>query len=770
MAGVTARANPSPRRRFGERAASAPLLVMSWEDWLTFAAALVTFVSIAISIQQAHWVADMPPLVLTAVAGLLIGMIAARIHRKAIAIHPIALILGAIVVILVVQTFADGSNVVQRLGDFRMRMREWVDVIRAGDISNDNLPFVTLVHSVCFLCAYLASWSLYRWRNAWIAIIPGGIVLLANIAFLDGQPSAMFIIFLFGAIVLLARMHLQRSQAKWERLGIDYPEFISVNAMQLTLFSTLALIVIAWSLPLGGQAGPAQGLFDWIATPATSQTDTLVRLFHNVDSRKGAKLHSLGDILAIQSNVTLNSTPVFQVTSSQPGLVRAQSYEVYTGNGWKISGRASEKVPAQQAAPDQAATSDKARQTESLTVKLLDAEDTLLTPGTPLGANVATTIETPRGFTGDIERVQAQGSLGTNDIYNTTGSVSVATAEQLQAAGTNYPAWVTQRYLQLPKIPQRVMDEAKRVAATGGGDTPYQQSKAIEQYLQTFPFDLNVTAPPAGTDMTDYFLFTLKRGYFDYQATAMAVMLRSIGIPARVAVGYVLDSTQVKGTVYTVSKDDAYSWVEVFFPQYGWVNFNPTSGKFGGSGIPGAAGPAGSGIIDPSLIPGGITGPNINEVDPNPTANRALAQKPTIHGDPPWALIWTLVGIAAAVVAAALALRLSWTWGMAGLNGRPRLWAQTQRVAGWAGLGSEPWETPREWSQRLGGAIAQEDDAAKFAAAYEESRYGRKDTQHFDDIEVTSAYRRLRGRLLRTIPRRGRTGTPPPDQLWSKKK
>ncbi|MGH2634074.1 MAG: DUF4129 domain-containing transglutaminase family protein [Tepidiformaceae bacterium] len=770
MAGVNVRANPSSRRRFGEKAASAPLLVMSWEDWLTFAAALVTFVSIAISIQQAHWVADMPPLVLTAMAGLLIGMLAARIHRKAAAIHPIALVLGVVVVLLVVQTYADGSNVVERLGDFRTRMREWVDVIRAGDISNDNLPFVTLVHGVCFLCAYLASWSLFRWRNAWLAIIPGGIVLLSNIAFLEGRPSATFIIFLFGAIVLIARMHLQRSEVKWRKLGVEYPEFLSLSAMQLTLVSTLALILMAWSLPLGGQAGPAQGLFDWLATPATSHTDTLVRLFHNVDSRKGAKLHSLGDILAIQSNITLSSTPVFQVTSSAPGLVRAQSYEVYTGNGWKISGRDTEKVPAQQAAPDQAATNYKARQQESLTVKLLDAEDTLLTPGTPLGANVATTIETPRSFTGDIERMQAQGSLGTNDTYNTVGSVSIATAEQLEGAGTNYPSYVAQRYLQLPKIPQRVTDEAKRVAATGGGDTAYQRAKAIEQYLQTFPFDLNVTAPPPGRDMTDYFLFDLKRGYFDYQATAMAVMLRSIGIPARVAVGYVLDSTQAKGNVYTVSKDDAYSWVEVFFPQFGWVNFNPTSGKFGGSGIPGAAGPAGSGIIDPSLLPGGIIGPNINDVDPNPTADRALAQPATVHGDPPWTLIWTLAGIAALVVAGAVALRLSWTWGMSGLSGRPRLWAQTQRVAGWAGLGSEVWETPREWSQRLGGALDQEDDAAKFAAAYEESRYGRKDVQSIDESEVTTAYRKLRARLLRAIPKRGRKEKPVRDEFWSKKR
>ena len=75
-------------------------------------------------------------------------------------------------------------------------------------------------------------------------------------------------------------------------------------------------------------------------------------------------------------------------------------------------------------------------------------------------------------------------------------------------------------------------------------DDAYDKAAAIESYLRTFPIDFNLPQTPPGRDSVDYFLFDEQRGYFDYHASAMAVMLRTLGIPARVATGYVLDPTQ----------------------------------------------------------------------------------------------------------------------------------------------------------------------------------------------------------------------------------
>ena len=166
--------------------------------------------------------------------------------------------------------------------------------------------------------------------------------------------------------------------------------------------------------------------------------------------------------------------------------------------------------------------------------------------------------------------------LSDGDTYTVTGSANVASVEQLQAAGTDYPQWVVDRYLNLPRVPQRVASKAQEVTASES--TPYDKAAALEGYLRTFPNDFDVQAPPAGRDSVDWFLFDLQRGYFDYHASAMAVMLRTLGIPARVATGYAIDPlAQEPGTdTFKLTQKNAFAWPEVYFPNIGWVEFSPT--------------------------------------------------------------------------------------------------------------------------------------------------------------------------------------------------
>ncbi|MBE0611246.1 MAG: hypothetical protein IH609_17830, partial [Dehalococcoidia bacterium] len=449
MASINPPLERSAGRRVGVAALQAPRLVMSWEDWLTFAAAAITFISVAVSLEQANWVDNMPAFVPTAIAGLLIGMVAARIKFFAAAIHPVGLALGLVVVVLAAQSYADGAGMGDRLVDFRIRMQEWWAVVRAGDISNDNLPFVTLVHALIFLAMYFAAWSLYRWQNAWLAVIPSGVILLTNISFLSGQPSGAFVTFLFGAIVLIARLHLQKNQTQWKRDGIEYPDFISVSAIQLTVVVAAGLIIAAWWMPLGNQAKAAESVFSTIAKPITSQSDSLVRLFHNIDSRKGAQLHSFGSTLPIQGNISLGTKELYEIQSPEAGLIRATSYDVYTGNGWKQGKRDTQRVDAAATGVDEQEATYESRDVSILRATVLDPESTLLTPGSPIAANIDTTIETPKGFNGDIEEMRSRRGLKKGDTYNTIGTQSRATLIQLLEAGAEYPDWVAERYLQL---------------------------------------------------------------------------------------------------------------------------------------------------------------------------------------------------------------------------------------------------------------------------------------------------------------------------------
>ncbi len=755
MAGINVPMERSAGRRIGQFAVTAPRVVMSWEDWLTFGIAAIAFMSVAFSIDNAHWVKNMPTMVPAVMLGLLVGLFAARTRLPAIAVHPLGLIVGIVVVALVAQTYADGANVSERLADFRLRMNEWFSVVRAGDISNDNLPFITLVNGLGFLSTYIAAWAIYRWHNAWLAIVPGGIVLLANISFQNGQPSGAFFVFLFGAVLLVARLHLQKSQSKWKRDGVEYPEFISVSSVQLTFALTVLLLAAAWLVPLGSQAKAFEGAFNAVKAPFNGQSETLVRLFHNVDSRKGARLHSFGDTLPIQGNVKLGTRDLFEVKSPEAGLLRATSYDTYTGAGWKTGDRKSTRVNARDLAVDGLQGDYKARTISTLKVKVLDAESTLLTPGTPLAANIDTTVDGPSNFASDIERMRSRRGLETGDTYNTFGSVSTATAVQLGGASTTYPAWVTDRYLQLPKsLPQRVRDEAARVVAAQGATTEYARTRAIEEYLRGFPYNLLVESAPAGRDTVDYFLFDLKAGYFDYQSSAMTVLLRSLGIPARVAVGYALDPGTGNETTYTIKKDAAYSWVEVFFPEYGWINFNPTQDRpEGGAGGLGATTPIPG---DPLFVDPSLEDPlhGLGDQFTDPSLKSALNETPVQNTPVPWILIWALSGLLALIAAGYVAGRVTWNWGLSGVTGHARLWAKAQRLASWAGMSSRAAETPREWSRRIGTAVAKPDEAKHLAQAFEESRYGRPDLQRIGEVVAASSYYGLRGALLAAFLRR----------------
>jgi hypothetical protein len=162
--------------------------------------------------------------------------------------------------------------------------------------------------------------------------------------------------------------------------------------------------------------------------------------------------------------------------------------------------------------------------------------------------------------------------------YHAQSLVSDVGAELLRQAGTDYPAWVEERYLALPNtLPKRVRDVAYDLTATA--PTPYDQALALESYLRAFPYTLNVPLAPEDRDLVDYFLFDVQEGYCNYSASAMTVLARAAGLPARMVVGYASGAYDPDEARYIVTPADAHAWVEIFFPGYGWIEFEPTSGQ-----------------------------------------------------------------------------------------------------------------------------------------------------------------------------------------------
>jgi len=753
MAELNLHAQRSFGRRVGTAAVNAPRILLSWEDWFTLSALAVCALSVAASVEQGKWVDGMPPLLPTAGAGLIAGLLAARIRLHWSVLHLAGILAGGAVVLLAAQSFADGATFAERVADVRFRMAEWYQVVVAGDISTDNLPFVIFVHAATYAGLYLGTWVTFRWHNPWFALIPGGVVLLVNISLIKGQPSTPFFFYLLGGLLLLSRVYLQRLQAQWRRLGVPYPDFVSLNAAQVAVALTLLFVALAWSVPLGKQASAVKNTALFFAQPFEGLTNDVVRLFSNVNLQFGAggNFHRFQGVLPIRGNVELGQRVLFEVTGVPGGFLYGTSYDTYTGSGWRATGRDQQRLEA--GSLPQLASDDilDSRIATTITVTMHSDESTLFFPGVPLATNRNTVMEFSEVHAGDIVQIRSRRVLRDGDTYNAVGSLSIATPDQLRNAGTDLPDWVTERYLQLPAdLPDSVRREAERVAS--GAATPYDAVVAIEAYLRQFPFDPTVPAPPPGRDAVEFFLFELKRGYFDYQATAMAVMLRTLGIPARIAAGYALDPKDQNGATFTVRKDDAYTWVEVYFPGYGWVPFNPTADRPSGREI----------TIDPSQVP------NLEDILPldqlfpeDPLfsdipggVGTSLSQPPTdAPASPPWTLIWFLAALAGVLAAAAGGARLAWGWGLGGLPVSAALWAKVQRLGSWAGIRPAPTETPQEYAAKLGAAVRRRQAATTLAAAYEETRYGRPDLVRSDPAEVQRSYVRLRNALAKKLLR-----------------
>jgi transglutaminase-like putative cysteine protease len=258
--------------------------------------------------------------------------------------------------------------------------------------------------------------------------------------------------------------------------------------------------------------------------------------------------------------------------------------------------------------------------------------------------------------------------------YQVISEATRVTANELAAAPVDYSPEIRATYLQLPdSLPERVRILARRLVV--GQNDPYHQALAVQNYLrENFKYDLSAKEAPAKRDVVDYFLFDSQTGFCSHYASAMAVMLRAVGVPARVATGYAMGDYDQEKAAFRVVESAAHAWVEVYFPGYGWVEFEPTSAR--------------SVIAYPEDSTVALRNPRLNSV--------------TLDTKPKFAATPFLVGL---VLAAALGLlvlpflllRMFSTTRQAPVVAVDVLYRRIRRVLAWAGLRAAPSITPDEY-------------------------------------------------------------------------
>ncbi len=355
-----------------------------------------------------------------------------------------------------------------------------------------------------------------------------------------------------------------------------------------------------------------------------------------------------------------------------------------------------------------------------------------------------------------------KGAVGVGQSYQITSSVSYASPRELRRAGTDYPTWVLTRYTQLPEVPQRVKDLATQI--TGNARNPYDKVKAIETYLGAFQYTLEVDPPPYNVDGVDHFLFTLRKGYSEYFASSTVVLSRSVGIPARLATGYTMGDKQDNQDLYSVKDSHSHAWVEVFFPGYGWIPFEPTPGaelpgafRPGQAPAPSAAGTVNSGKPDPFCLD-----EDGDDCFFPPDLGASGASPAGGHWFNRWGGAF-LPLLAVLALAGALAAGAGWLGWRRYVSPSPDPQVVFRNLGRLGSLGAVrplPHQTPHQYGQQLEEALPRHGGSLSVIVnAYVRSRYGKKLLTDAERLELDRAWLALRLPLLLRVLRR-RTGEP----------
>jgi transglutaminase-like putative cysteine protease len=168
------------------------------------------------------------------------------------------------------------------------------------------------------------------------------------------------------------------------------------------------------------------------------------------------------------------------------------------------------------------------------------------------------------------------GGFGKDAVYSVTSRSTLATEADLRASSSEVPRDVRTRYAAAPITTDRVRALAEEI--TAGQPTTYDKIRAIEAWLsRNTEYSLDAPLSPKGMDVVDHFLFETRLGWCEQVSSSLAVLARSIGIPARLATGFVPGEKDGLSGRFVVRERDAHAWTEIYFPGVGWQGFDPTA-------------------------------------------------------------------------------------------------------------------------------------------------------------------------------------------------
>src|SRR5438270_3280054 len=480
-----------------------------------------------------------------------------------------ASLIGALVVMLATTFASPGGGLFRdRLVHLAILVNNWITQVLAGEAASDPTVFVLFLGASVWCATFVGSFVLARSGRIWDAVIFNGACLVINVSVALTNLYPDLIVFTLAVLVLLVRIHIVNLQERLTRQNIVPSGEMDWRLLRGGLTWTAVLVIMALITPRVGAAEVLNGAWSTFEGPYHSVEAEWQRFFAGVSGPSRLRGVSFSDSIRLGQAPNLGDRVVMTVEAPSGHFWRAVTYDFYTGAGWRTT------------------ESDKA---DKISLPTADRESyqarfDIIVPHSNIlfAANEPQKVDVPYQFYTGADKTYSTSLHALNrsqaaGTYTVTSLVSVADKQTLRRVPATYPDYIKAKFLQLPStLPQRVKDLAHKLL--DNIPNTYDRAEALETYLRSPPFQYSpqVKATPPGRDPVDYFLFDLKQDFCEYFASAMVVMLREVGVPARLVEGFTTGTFDTASNAFVVKEQDAHAWVEAYFPQYGWIEFEPT--------------------------------------------------------------------------------------------------------------------------------------------------------------------------------------------------
>ncbi|MBN2076403.1 MAG: transglutaminase domain-containing protein [Dehalococcoidales bacterium] len=691
-------------------------------EWMTVLLTFITLEIAILSIERANWLESQPSLTFVLILSVITGFMLAKRRFSRLINWSIAVAAGLLVTAWQTLSILPPSQLpwYERLGT---ALESFWGVISMARTDESSIHFVIFLVLFTWFLGYISTWLVLRRQNAWSVVISGVIVLLINLSNLPKNYYGFLIFFLIFAVLLIGQVRLVKNSALVITSSTKTPYGLTRFFTSSLLSISILAGMITWLTPditLGRIAN-----IDADETPVLENIEEYLTNFLAKVPRKQpfVAAEDQDEYLFTGNYERFGDDMHFVVTSDSPRYWRTWAYDFYKSSGWTNS-----EVVEYPQGQELLITGDEyltGRKEITFDVEVLLKTDILLTTGHFVSSDIPVSLHSLVPVESDSpdgqptsENIIAAITPYTLDIgqkYKVSSSVISATPGELAEAGTEYPEEILAYYLQLPdSLPEQVRMFSANI--TANATTPYEKALAISDNLSQFSYSLKADNPPEGTDAVEFFCFSEKSGACGDFATAMVVLLRAAGVPSRFCTGYRYGEVDPDTGKYIILVSNRHAWTEVYFPGYGWVEFEATPGTSSPRGIVGVEAFTGGGtteIWDPyRYMELYMTPPTVSSSSYQPsrvsldTTSVALV----------WPFVFLGIGIPVAVIMYFVFFRRRKTRDrrLSSSEYESEVYAGMCELAQQANLGPLPYQTPLEYCARLVSEFPLEKDSIQY--------------------------------------------------------